>query len=304
MPSMIVMGTSSMNAPVKFDLSSVVRLEAGGFGAVIEHKDFDALVAQPGFLDALVGLLAKHLVVRIDAPPFDAKALAAVAARLGPPSINKGPRLPGFDAIIQFEGPGKPDADPQKDQDAAQILHHDSAGLAEPPAYAIVNTKTFPRDPAWHSWIDMQAVYRDLPAAMKARIDGLFCIHPSYPEVVSAGVHRDLRDLPADVREKGPAHPLVVRNPNTGEASLFLSVRRDAKIPGVDASESRQLLTELWDIVEASPHRWRSLVRGDDILIWDNIGTVHDRPPFSAREPRKIWFANLAPVVPQAAFAA
>lgn len=293
-----------MTASATFDLASVVQVEASGFGAVIAHDDVDALVAQPGFTDALAGLLAKHLVVRIDAPPFEAKSLAAIAARLGPPSVNKGPRLPGFDSIIQFESAGKPDADPQKDRDAAQIMHHDSAGLTEPPAYAIVNTKTQPHDPAWHSWIDMQAVYRDLPAAMKQRIDGLRCIHPSYPEVVSAGVHRDLKDLPADVRDKGPAHPLVVRNPHTGAPSLFLSVRRDARIPGIEATESRALLTGLWDLVEASPHRWRSLVRGNDIFIWDNIGTVHDRPPFSAREARKVWFANLAPVAPQAAFAA
>ncbi|WP_227699756.1 TauD/TfdA family dioxygenase, partial [Raoultella ornithinolytica] len=67
-----------------------------------------------------------------------------------------------------------------------------------------------------------------------------------------------------------------MRNPHTGAPSLFLSVRRDARIPGMAASESRALLTGLWDLVEASPHRWRSLVRGNDIFIWDNIGTVHD----------------------------
>ena len=69
------------------------------------HSNFDALVAQPGFADALVSLLAKHLVIRIDAPPFNAESLAAIAARLGPPSVNKGPRLPGFDSIIQFDSP-------------------------------------------------------------------------------------------------------------------------------------------------------------------------------------------------------
>ncbi len=179
-----------MNAPLKFDVSSVARVEPNGFGAVIEHTDFDALVAQPGFVDGLVSLLAKHLVIRIDAPPFDPKSLAAIAARLGPPSVNKGPRLPGFDAIIQFDSAGKPDADPQRDRDAAQILHHDSAGLAEPPAFAIVNTKTLPKEPAWHSWVDMQAVYRELPEATKTKINGLRCIHPSYPEA------RDRRRAP------------------------------------------------------------------------------------------------------------
>ncbi len=150
----------------------------------------------------------------------------------------------------------------------------------------------------------MQAVYRDLPASTKQKIGGLRCIHPNYPELVSVGVQRDLKVLPQDVRENGPAHPLVVRNPNTGEPTLYLSVRRDAKIPGMDAGESLKLLTELWDLVETSPHCWRALVRGNDMTIWDNIGTVHDRPPFSSREARTIWFGNLGPVVPQPAFAA
>jgi taurine dioxygenase len=293
-----------MNAALQFDISTIVQREQSGFGAVITHSDFDALVASPGFVDALLSLLAKHLVIRIDTPPFNASSLATVAARLGPPSVNKGPRLPGFDSIIQFDSPGKVDADPQRDRDAAQVLHHDSAGLAEPPRFAIVNTKTLPAAPAWHSWVDMQAVYRDLPAATKQRINGLRCIHPSYPELVSVGVQRDLKVLPDHVREKGVEHPLVACNPNTGEPALYLSVRRDAKIPGMDAQASLTLLSELWDRVEASPHRWRSLVRGNDILIWDNIGTVHDRPPFSGRDPRKIWFANLGPAAPQPAFAA
>jgi taurine dioxygenase len=293
-----------MNDPLPFEFSTVAHPEPGGLGAVITHSDFDALVAQPGFADALVSLLAKHLVIRIDAPPFNAASLAAIATRLGLPSVNKGPRLPGFDSIIQFDSPGKPDADPQRDRDAAQVLHHDSAGLAEPPRFAIVNTKSLPAEPAWHSWVDMQAVYRDLSEATKQRINGLRCIHPSYPELVTVGVQRDLKSLPDDVREKGTAHPLVVRNPNTGRPALYLSVRRDAKIPGMDGGESLKLLSELWERVEASPHRWRSLVRGNDILIWDNFGTVHDRPPFSGRDPRKIWFANLGPAAPQPAFAA
>lgn len=293
-----------MNAPEKFDFANLVQPQPSGFGAVIASPDLDALVAQPGFVDGLVALLAKHLVLRIDAPPYKAATLGQIAARLGPSSVNKGPRLAGFEHIIHFNTAGKPDADPQRDRDAAQILHHDSAGLTEPPTFAIVNTKTFPKEPAWHSWVDMQAVYRDLPEATKRKINGLRCIHPSYPELVSVGVQRDLKVLPDDVREKGPAHPLVVRNPVTGQPTLYLSVRRDAKIPSLAAAESLKLLTELWDIVEASPHRFRSLVRGNDILIWDNIGTVHDRPPFSAKEPREVWFANLGPAVPQPAFAA
>lgn len=293
-----------MNAQVTFDFSPILDVAPSGFGAVLAIGDFDAAVKQPGFIDGLVSLLAKHLVLRIDAPPYDAGSLAAVAARLGPPSVNKGPRIPGYDSLIQFESAGKPDADPKKDQDAAQILHHDSAGLAEPPAYAIVNTKTFPSQPAEHSWIDMQAVYRDLPDDLKAKINGLRCIHPSYPDIVTAGVHRDVKSLPPDALGKGPAHPLVARNPRTGQPMLVLSVRRDATIIGMDASESLPLLTRLWDIVESSPHRWSAPMKGNDIFIWDNMATVHDRPPFSSAEPRKVWFANLGPEVPQPAFAA
>lgn len=293
-----------MNAPLKFDFSRILAADPSGFGAVLSVDDFDAAVKQPGFVDGLVSLLGKHLVLRIDAPPYNAASLAAVATKLGPPSINKGPRIPGYDSLIQFESAGKPDADPKKDADAAQILHHDSASLAEPPVYAIVNTKTFPSKPAMHSWIDMQAVYRDLPDDLKAKINGLRCIHPSYPDIVTAGAHRDVKSLPADVLAKGPAHPLVALNPRTSQPMLVLSVRRDAQIVGMDASESLPLLTQLWEIVEGSKHRWQAPMKGNDIFIWDNMATVHDRPPFSAAEPRKVWFANLCPEVPQPAFAA
>ncbi len=92
-----------MHAPSS--LAQLVRAEPSGFGAVIAHPDFDALVAQPGFADGLVALLAKHLVIRIDAPPYQAKSLGAIAARLGPASVNKGPRLAGFEHIIHFNTP-------------------------------------------------------------------------------------------------------------------------------------------------------------------------------------------------------
>ena len=127
----------------------------------------------------------------------------------------------------------------------------------------------------------MQAVYRDLPAATKQRINGLRCIHPSYPELVSVGVQRDLKVLPDDVREKGVGASVGRAQSEHRRADALSLGSARCENPRHGRGDSLKLLTELWDIVEASPHRWRSLVRGNDILIWDNIGTVHDRPPFS-----------------------
>ena len=45
-------------------------------------------------------------------------------------------------------------------------------------------------------------------------------------------------------------------------------------------------------------------MKGGGIFVWDNFATLHDRPPVSSAEPRKVWFANLAPQKPVAAFAA
>lgn len=55
-----------------------------------------------------------------------------------------------------------------------------------------------------------------------------------------------MKTLPPDVLAKGPAHPMVVRNPGTGKPTLWLTVRRDAAIPGMEPNESAALLTELW----------------------------------------------------------
>lgn len=94
-----------MNAPTTIDISAMARLETNGFGAVIEHNDFDELVAMPGFIDGLLALLAKHLV------PADRRApvrceIARGDCRTALPSVNKGPRLPGYDfTTIQFRTP-------------------------------------------------------------------------------------------------------------------------------------------------------------------------------------------------------
>lgn len=293
-----------MNAAAKIDLASIVQSAPGGFGAVIAHPDFDVLSADATFQAALIPLLAKHLVLRIDAPPCSAEAIGRLQGVLGVSSQNKGSRLPGLEHVIQFDNPAKAEADLRADADAAQIMHHDSIGLAEPPAYAIVNTRSHPSKPSTYQWIDMQAVYRDLPEAMKRRIDGLSVLHPSLPDLVSVRTHREVASMPAQARENGVTHPMVVRSPHSGTPALTLSVRRDVKIVGMDADESLKLMTELWDFAEASPHRWRSPMKGGEIFVWDNFATLHDRPSFSSAEPRKVWFANLAPQKPVAAFAA
>lgn len=82
------------------------------------------------FQTALVPLLAKHWVLRIDAPPYSAEAMGRLQALLGVSSMNKGPRLPGLDHVIQFDTPAKADAI-RAPTPMPPCMHHNSIGLAD-----------------------------------------------------------------------------------------------------------------------------------------------------------------------------
>lgn len=71
--------------------------------------------------------------------------------------------------------------------------------------------------------------------------------------------------------------PLFVTNPDTGRRAVYVSRLMSVRIEGLEPEESRETLSTLWDIVEHPEniyeHRWRP----GDIVIWDNLSSLHAR---------------------------
>jgi taurine dioxygenase len=127
---------------------------------------------------------------------------------------------------------------------------------------------------------NMYAAFDALPSSLRTRIEGKLCIHDATYN--SAGMMRKGYKEVTDPRTApGARHPLVIRHPHTGRPALFLGRRRNAYVVGTEIAESEAMLDALWAHATlprfALTHVWR---RGD-VLMWDNMATLHRRDAFA-----------------------
>lgn len=159
---------------------------------------------------------------------------------------------------------------------ANAMWHADSSFQPGGASYSLLRARVVPSAGSNTEFLDMRAAYAALPAAMKARIEGLVVEH-------STAYSRSLTGYQFDEREKTLRKPtlqyLVQVHPGTGEKVLYLGSHASHVI-GMDLAEGRALLAELTQhATETAPfysHPWRV----NDLLIWDNRSTMHRSTPF------------------------
>jgi len=85
-------------------------------------------------------------------------------------------------------------------------------------------------------------------------------------------------------------HPLVVRHPFTGRKHLYADPGYTVEIVGLPARESRELLDFLFDFQTGAEFQYRHKWRVGDVLMWDNIATIHMATGgYAAHEHRLMW---------------
>jgi taurine dioxygenase len=115
---------------------------------------------------------------------------------------------------------------------------------------------------------NMHAAYEDLPADIKTRLTGRTATH--------------------DFAKKPPvSQPIFRTHPITGRTILYCNPGYSIRIDGLPEAESDQLLHYLFKHQEQEKyfhaHKWAE----GDVLMWDNIGTVHNAvPDYGPNEPR------------------
>lgn len=137
--------------------------------------------------------------------------------------------------------------------------------------------------------------YETLPAATKARIEGLRATH-------SFGYGETLPENRVQSADRPHAtHPLVRRIPETGERALAVCRLMTDRIEGLPDVESRTLIDELCDALERPDNVYSHTWRVGDILIWDNRCTSHARTDFPTTQRRLMKRVTIADsVAPQA----
>ncbi len=166
--------------------------------------------------------------------------------------------------------------------DAGRVWHSDGAFQERPNMYSMLYAIEVPTDDAGEPlgatlFASTADAYDTLPAATKARIDGLRAVNSL------AAVYESLRRLNVaskrapltEEQKREVVHPVVRTHPDTGRKCLYVSRAATLRIVGMAEEESLALIGELSDWCVRGDRVYRHRWQVGDVLLWDNCSTQH-----------------------------
>ena len=257
------------------------------FGAAFEGLDLSKPLDAPT-LSAVTAAMDQYAVgvIRHSKPWTDAEHIA-FSLQLGPiqrtPVLlhsGKKERLPHPEIIDQSNLDHDGEIFPENDKRllykrANQQWHTDMSFHPVRATYSLLSAHAIPPAGADTEFADLRAAYDALPQAMKDRLDSLEAEHSYwYSRVTAGGPEPD----EAERRSGPPARHRIVQT-HRGRKTLYLASHAFA-IVGWPENEARALLAELAAFATQSRFLYRHRWQIGDILIWDNLCTMHRATPF------------------------
>jgi alpha-ketoglutarate-dependent 2,4-dichlorophenoxyacetate dioxygenase len=161
--------------------------------------------------------------------------------------------------------------------------HTDSSFKAIPARYSLLSARAIPGEGGETQFADMRAAYDALPAAMKARIEGLVAEHSVLYSRSTIG----FADFTDEERAKLPPVPqrLVRVHPGSKRKTLYLASHA-GWIRGMQIPEARMLLRDLMEHATQREfvytHQWKV----GDLVMWDDRCTMHRAREYDMTQPR------------------
>ena len=195
---------------------------------------------------------------------------------------------------VDENGQVLPPDDRRRHYSLANRLWHTDASFVDPPGrYSMLSARIVPPVGADTEFADMRAAWDALPETLKQRCEGLRVHHSIAHSRQTLGFEFSPEEAE---RLRGVEQPLVRTNPVTGRRSLYLASHA-SRIVGWPVPEGRLLLRDLVEHATRREfvfsHSWRE----GDLVIWDNLATMHRATPFEdaryRRELRRVTTLDL-----------
>jgi taurine dioxygenase len=267
----------------------------GALGARIEGIDLAQPVSDGDFRQILRAL-GTFGVLCFPKQRLETEAFARFGRMFGDLEINVANQFhePGFPEVMVLSNMTK-DGKPVGLGDAGQGWHTDMSyskdvALANV-LYAIKVPMRDGRPLGDTQFRNMHMAYEDLPSGVKARLSGRTATHDfaKFWEMMRTRPGSQRAPLTAEQRAKKPpvSQPIFRTHPITGRTILYCNPGYAVRIDGLPEAESSQLLDFLFKHQEQDKYFHAHLWSEGDVLMWDNIGTVHNAiPDYRADEPR------------------
>jgi taurine dioxygenase len=254
-------------------------------GARVEDID----LANPLFdtdFRTLLRALGQHGVLCFPDQTFDTPGLAAFARRFGDLEINVANAFhePDFPEIMILSNQMGPDGKPVGANDAGQGWHTDMSYSRDIALANILHARAVPmrngKPIGETQFRNMHAAYEELPEEMKHTLEGRTATHDfeKFWEVMRQRPGSRRAKLTEEQRRRKPpvSQPLVRIHPLTGRKVLYANPGYTMWIDGMDRHESGLILDYLFRHQERAEFLYAHHWSVGDVLMWDNIGTVHN----------------------------
>ena len=222
-----------------------------------------------------------------------ARQFLEFARRFGPPEPH---------VIDQFHHPEhadililsnrRKDGEPIGLQDAGTYFHTDYSYLEVPARATLLYSLEVPENGGDTLFANQQAAYEDLPAATKARIEGLVGLH-HYGN--RDNLDKDSRTVASLLNEdqerkmQWVRHLVARPHPVTGRKALYSVSGSSFGIEGMEEAAAVHLLDELKEHSTQEKYHYRLKYGVGDLVIWDNASLLHSATLTDIDDPRTLW---------------
>ena len=274
-----------------------MKIQASGraLGARIEGIDLRRPVSDGDFRHILRAL-GEHGVLCLPGQQLETGELARFGRMFGELEINVANQFhePGFPEVMVLSNVTE-DGTPVGLGDAGQGWHTDMSYSREIALANVLHAIKVPmrdgRPLGDTQFRNMHLAYEELPADVKRGLSGRTATHDfaKFWDMMRSRPGSRRAPLTPQQRAMKPpvSQPIFRTHPITGRTILYCNPGYAVRIDGMPEAESAGLLAFLFAHQEQEKffhaHKWAE----GDVLMWDNIGTVHNAvPDYRPDEPR------------------
>lgn len=166
-------------------------------------------------------------------------------------------------------------------QDGELWFHHDMCYAEEPNRASILYAIEVPAHGGNTKFANMYHAYENLPQALKDRLEGRMVLQ-AYDDVQDAKL-----DLSVPLDEyMHHVQPAVIRHPETGRRALYINRLMTHRVEGLPPAESAALIDAVVAYAEDPSNVYEHVWKPGDMLMWDNLCSIHARTDFPRDERR------------------
>ena len=275
-----------------------IRIEATNapVGAIVSGIDLAGEVAEPELTQILDSLWRSNVLI-FPGQDFDAAAHEAFLLRFGQlEEVRTAPEDGARTRYVMYVANRPVDGKEGILPDGEMHFHTDQCYYQIPARITSLFAMEIPQRGGNTLFLDACAAYEALSSETKSRLRGLSAEH-----VYDYSGSPTLRSDTLDPNAPRFIHPAVIRHPVSGRRSLYVNRLMTRRLVGLDAQESEALLDELFSHMEQDCFIYEHVWEPGDLLMWDNLCTMHARTDFDKSERRVLRRVTVRGEQPQAA---